>query len=765
MDDGCEGEEEEEEEGREEKAEGGGTEENDAAATALLAKADVSLSATATCDSFADLALAPWLVATCHEMGLRHPTPVQCACIPPVVAGSNVIGVAQTGSGKTAAFALPILQKLPKALLMGPCADPVGFHQGACAAAVQIAHLFRNPFLTQPHSPPAPPLHPSTRPVLTLALSAAKDTYAMGCLFRPSPDAHWESLSALQIADQFWDALSSPHLRPSACPPLTCAEASPDVFALLLLNPTRELALQIADQFRALLHSPAPAFSPFSNSLLQSLAEDPPMASSPWKLALQSAHQFSDPLPSICMHCNCTAPFQAPLPCSLQKQAEGPYGVFALVRTPTRKLARQIAHQFCDSCFPTPPTFSSFCIPPPAPAPPLQKLAEDPYGKLADDPYGVLALVLTPTRELALQIADRFQALLPHMHFLFFAYLHLSSLPPLSTSLQKLAEDPYGVFALVLTPTRELALQIADQFRALGSSLSLRCAIAIGGGDMVEQVSEKESLGWHGGADEKRDPGSSLWGRPSLCLHCADAIGEGDMVEEVREKGGSEPGVVSAAEMRCTGEVNTMEEGRATGMGGRAWGDGHGGTGMGGRAWGSCMGGRAWGDGHGGTGTGGRAWGDGHGGTGMGGRAWGDGHGGTCMGGRAWGDGHGGTGMGGWAWGDLHGGTGMGGRAWGDGHGGLAWGDGHGGTGMGGRARGDGHGGTGMGGRAWGTGMGGRAWGDGHGGMGMGGLAWGDGHGGTGMGGRAWGFGKGDAASRHTTGQSDVVVVVDVVPA
>ncbi|CAI5502906.1 unnamed protein product [Closterium sp. Naga37s-1] len=102
----------EEEEGREEKAEDGGTEEDDAEATALLAKADVSLSATATCDSFADLALAPWLVATCHEMGLRHPTPVQCACIPPVVAGSNVIGVAQTGSGKTAAFALPILQFL-----------------------------------------------------------------------------------------------------------------------------------------------------------------------------------------------------------------------------------------------------------------------------------------------------------------------------------------------------------------------------------------------------------------------------------------------------------------------------------------------------------------------------------------------------------------------------------------------------------------------------------------------------------------------------
>ncbi|CAI5482851.1 unnamed protein product [Closterium sp. Yama58-4] len=140
IDGGSEGEDEEEEEGREEeKAEDGGTEEDDAAANALLAKADVSLSATATCDSFADLALAPWLVATCHEMGLRHPTPVQCACIPPVIAGSNVIGVAQTGSGKTAAFALPILQKLAE--------DPYGVFALVLTPtrelALQIADQFR----------------------------------------------------------------------------------------------------------------------------------------------------------------------------------------------------------------------------------------------------------------------------------------------------------------------------------------------------------------------------------------------------------------------------------------------------------------------------------------------------------------------------------------------------------------------------------------------------------------------------------------------
>ncbi|CAI7849690.1 unnamed protein product [Closterium sp. NIES-53] len=138
-DDRSEGDEEEEEEGREEKEEDGGTEEDDGAAAALLAKADVSLTAIATCDSFADLALAPWLVATCHEMGLRHPTPVQCACIPPVVAGSNVIGVAQTGSGKTAAFALPILQKLAE--------DPYGVFALVLTPtrelALQIADQFR----------------------------------------------------------------------------------------------------------------------------------------------------------------------------------------------------------------------------------------------------------------------------------------------------------------------------------------------------------------------------------------------------------------------------------------------------------------------------------------------------------------------------------------------------------------------------------------------------------------------------------------------
>ncbi|XP_029355818.1 putative ATP-dependent RNA helicase DDX49 [Echeneis naucrates] len=56
--------------------------------------------------------------------------------------------------------------------------------------------------------------------------------------------------------------------------------------------------------------------------------------------------------------------------------------------------------------------------------------------------------------------------------------------------LQKLSEEPYGIFCLVLTPTRELAYQIAEQFRVLGKPLGLRECIIVGGMDMVSQAVE-----------------------------------------------------------------------------------------------------------------------------------------------------------------------------------------------------------------------------------------------------------------------------------
>jgi len=56
--------------------------------------------------------------------------------------------------------------------------------------------------------------------------------------------------------------------------------------------------------------------------------------------------------------------------------------------------------------------------------------------------------------------------------------------------LQSLASDPYGVHSLVLTPTRELAFQIGDQFRALGSKISIRVQIVVGGLDMLNQTTK-----------------------------------------------------------------------------------------------------------------------------------------------------------------------------------------------------------------------------------------------------------------------------------
>ncbi|KAJ3018648.1 hypothetical protein HKX48_002754 [Thoreauomyces humboldtii] len=56
--------------------------------------------------------------------------------------------------------------------------------------------------------------------------------------------------------------------------------------------------------------------------------------------------------------------------------------------------------------------------------------------------------------------------------------------------LQKLAEDPFGVFALVITPTRELAFQIAEQFRVLGAGVNLKQTVVVGGLDMMTQALE-----------------------------------------------------------------------------------------------------------------------------------------------------------------------------------------------------------------------------------------------------------------------------------
>jgi ATP-dependent RNA helicase RhlE len=63
-------------------------------------------------DSFHGLGLAAPLNAALARLGFARPTPIQAQAIPPLMIGRDLVGIAQTGTGKTAAFALPILHKL-----------------------------------------------------------------------------------------------------------------------------------------------------------------------------------------------------------------------------------------------------------------------------------------------------------------------------------------------------------------------------------------------------------------------------------------------------------------------------------------------------------------------------------------------------------------------------------------------------------------------------------------------------------------------------
>src|SRR5690606_16501856 len=62
--------------------------------------------------SFAALGLSEALVRAVSERGYDSPTPIQAKAIPAVLAGGDLLGGAQTGTGKTAGFVLPILQRL-----------------------------------------------------------------------------------------------------------------------------------------------------------------------------------------------------------------------------------------------------------------------------------------------------------------------------------------------------------------------------------------------------------------------------------------------------------------------------------------------------------------------------------------------------------------------------------------------------------------------------------------------------------------------------
>ena len=74
--------------------------------------------------SFAELDLAPEVLDAVRDAGYTHPTPIQQQAIPLALAGRDLIGLAQTGTGKTAGFTLPIVHNLISAPLLGDNGEP-----------------------------------------------------------------------------------------------------------------------------------------------------------------------------------------------------------------------------------------------------------------------------------------------------------------------------------------------------------------------------------------------------------------------------------------------------------------------------------------------------------------------------------------------------------------------------------------------------------------------------------------------------------------
>ena len=93
-----------------------------------------------TPNNFAQLGLSQAVLSTLNELDYQTPTPIQAQAIPAILDGQDILGVAQTGTGKTAAFSLPILSKLnssekyPQVLVLTPTRE----------LAIQVAKAFSN---------------------------------------------------------------------------------------------------------------------------------------------------------------------------------------------------------------------------------------------------------------------------------------------------------------------------------------------------------------------------------------------------------------------------------------------------------------------------------------------------------------------------------------------------------------------------------------------------------------------------------------------
>ncbi|MEL0083613.1 MAG: DEAD/DEAH box helicase, partial [Gammaproteobacteria bacterium] len=89
---------------------------------------------------FSSLGLATPILKAINDLGYEQPSPIQQQAIPYLLDGENLLGVAQTGTGKTGAFALPLLSRIsagnksPQILVLAPTRE----------LAIQVAEAFKS---------------------------------------------------------------------------------------------------------------------------------------------------------------------------------------------------------------------------------------------------------------------------------------------------------------------------------------------------------------------------------------------------------------------------------------------------------------------------------------------------------------------------------------------------------------------------------------------------------------------------------------------